>query len=715
MSLPLRFLESVLLVSLFPLPAAAQTLAAQPSTEVKPVTSVTVTAKRPQVVNKVDRKVYRTDADLQATTGSAADILGNIPSIEIDPDGSVSLRGDSSVTILVDGKPSAQMQGAARGASLQALSASDIEQIEVMTSPSAEFKADGSGGIINIVTKKKHKAGASGLVQANLGNGGRYNSNISGSYSSGPFKISGGLGLRNDIRPRTSITHILSQGASTSTTDTVQKQRESNNRRSGNIGVQYAPNDKQTFELSMDYGSRIERRRATEHSVSSAGSTTTYDRAGDGGGPRTNSDLALSFEQKMVHEGEALSMSLQTGHSIERNVYDFTTLYSAPTSYSSAERDSGSEAYGVSELSVAYVRPFASGAILKFGYDAQYDQNAFDNSVAKAAALTAPLIIVHSSDNLFRYRQTIQAVFVTYDKKWNRLEMLAGLRFEQTDVHTLQNVSGDFSAQSYSQLYPSLNLLYTLSDADTVSAGFSKRVRRRDPEDLNPYINASDPNNLRQGNPDLKPEITDSFDVGYRHTTGRQSYSLNAYYRKSRNGDTELLSVLSRDVVLIQEANLPSSQSGGLEFTASGKLLPKLSYTASGNLFYNEVNALALGAGTRSTLALNAKAALNYQPAANDRWQVSINRNGKRLTSQGYVLPVTTMNLGYRHQVTDTFALVATVTDLFNSQRPRRIFQTANFNGVYDRHPSGQLTYVGLVYTFGASKKPDEAGFGYDQ
>ncbi len=700
--------------------AAAQTTNAPTSAGLGKATTVVVTGKRPTVINKVDRKVYRTDGDLQATTGSVADVLGNIPSVEIDPDGNVSLRGNDTVTILVDGKPSSQMQGTARGPALQSLSAADIEQIEVITSPSAEFKPDGTGGIINIVTKKSRKKQASGLLLANLGTGGRYNANVSGSYNSGPFHLSSGIGVRHDSRPRSSDTDTTtlatSLGAGAGTSHAHQDQREDSNRSSGNTEVQYVPNDKATLGVSLDYSARSNRHSNEEHSFSSGASASSFDRNGRGSGSETNQEVALSYEQKMAREGEVLSFDLRAGQEAESGITDYTTLYSKPSASSALERRAGRQSEGVSEFTAAYVRPLASSSTVKLGYDVEYDQNAFDNTVAQAGSLSDPLVVNHAFDNQFRYRQTIHAAYATYDKKLGKLELLAGLRLEQVNVFTLQNISGDTSRQSYGTVYPTLNVSYALSDSDTLTGGFSKRVRRRDAEDLNPYINASDPNNLRQGNPQLKPELTNSLELGYRHDADGRSWQLTGYYRKSRNGDTELLKVISSDVVLITEANLPSSQSGGLEFIASGKLLPKLSYAVSGNAFYNQVNAQALGVGgTRSAMSLNIKGSMNYQPTTLDRWQVSINGNGKRLTSQGYVLPVTTVNLGYRHQLSEKIALVGTVSDLFNGQHQRRLYQTPAFSGIYQRRQSGQTAYVGLTYVFGVAKKSKDGDFSYDQ
>src|SRR5690606_11192453 len=119
--------------------------------------------------------------------------------------------------------------------------------------------------------------------------------------------------------------------------------------------------------------------------------------------------------------------------------------------------------------------------------------------------------------NHFRYRQAVNAAYTTYAVKRGALEVLGGLRFEQTDIQTLQKVSGDRSAQHYRKFYPTLNSLYTLNDADTLSLGYSKRIKKPDPEDLNPYVNRADPNNLRRGNPDLRPQMTDALELGYVH------------------------------------------------------------------------------------------------------------------------------------------------------------------------------------------------------
>lgn len=670
--------------------------------------TVVVVAKRADVVNKVDRKVYRADADLQASTGSAADLLNNIPSVDVDIDGNVSLRGDTSVTVLVDGKPSSQMQGTARGGALLGFAAADIEQIEVITSPSAEFKPDGSGGIINIVTRKNRMRGGAGQVLANAGTEGRHNGSVGGSYNAGALELSGTLGNRKDSRSRVSDSVTGARGANPVTSH--QLRDETNDRWYGKGALKYAPNDAQTMGITLDYASRTERRTFAQDTQ--PGSGAAYRRDGQGGGPRTDAGLGLSFGQKLAQPGEALSLYLQRSHSIESNLYDYMQARVAPA----LQRDFIQEVYDVSRFTAAYVRPDRDGDTLKLGYDVEVDRNAFNDASATGAG--EPPTPNPAADNHFRYRQSVNAVYTTYAVKRGAFETLLGLRVEQTGIHTLQKVSGDASVQHYRKLYPTLNALYTLDDNDTVSLGYSKRIKKPDPDDLNPYVNAADPSNLRQGNPDLRPQMTDALELGVLHEAGGTAYGATVYYRHSRDGDTDILTPLGNDVVLITKANLPAGQSGGLEFRAAGKLRPNLSYSASGNLGYNEIDVQASVspglAAKRSNVAFNGKGTLDYRLGAADRVQLNASYQGKRLTPQGYNMPFGVVNLGYRHQVDEQLTLVATLADVFNSQRMRRVYDTPTFHGEYRRHQFGQIGYVGLSYSFGGKRKAKDVDFNFE-
>ena len=183
-------------------PALAQTTLQPPPAKPNAVPGLVVTAQRPKTQTLIDRQVYTVSGNLQATTGSAADVLNEVPSVDVDADGNVTLRGDPNVTILVDGKRSAQFTGPNAGLSLQQFPASQIDRVEVMTNPPAQYTAEGSAGVINIITKRNRNPGVSGIARASVGNDGRYLVRLDGAYNTGPLKLSLGAGYRRDIRER---------------------------------------------------------------------------------------------------------------------------------------------------------------------------------------------------------------------------------------------------------------------------------------------------------------------------------------------------------------------------------------------------------------------------------------------------------------------------------------------------------------------------------
>ncbi|HKU54264.1 MAG TPA: TonB-dependent receptor plug domain-containing protein, partial [Rhizomicrobium sp.] len=188
---------------------------------------VTVTAEKQSATTSIDRKTYRVSSDLSATAGSINDVLRNIPSVEIDIDGNVSLRGDTNVLVLIDGKPSTMLSATNRADVLSQMPANSIDSIEVMTNPSAQYKPDGSSGIINIITKKTQKPGFSGTLQSNYGTEGRYNLGASAAYAAGGLSVTGNITFRHDIRKRTGTdarTRIDSSGNTASNQDLLNAQ-----------------------------------------------------------------------------------------------------------------------------------------------------------------------------------------------------------------------------------------------------------------------------------------------------------------------------------------------------------------------------------------------------------------------------------------------------------------------------------------------------------
>ena len=681
-----------------------------------------VTAQKPREQVLIDRKVYTVSRDLLSTSGAATDILNNLPSVEVDADGNVSLRGDPNVTILIDGKPSAQFSGATRGLSLQQFPASDIDRIEVMTNPPAQYKAEGSAGVINIITRKTRKAGFSGGGQLSIGDKRRYVAGVNGAYTAGKLSLSGGVTLRQDAKERVVSDNRAATDPATGQIVLSQESIDEHFRRLIPLvkaGLDYDFNDRQSLSLSMSHRELSGHRYFDQHDQSSAVSgplTGITDRHSDGHEWSVDAGENLRLEQKLWRPDETLTVSIQRSVTRERERYAYRNINTLPAAIPSYDHLHLSLDLVTTELSADYVLPMSGDRSLKLGYDFEYDDNAFDNRGDKVDPTTGQLNDNPNITNHFRYKQKINTAYGEFQTPLGKWSLQSGLRLEQTNVDTLQ-ITGDIAGRhSYFRAYPSLNLDRHLSETAKLSLSVSRRVNRPDPEALNPFTDYQDIHNLRAGNANLLPQDTWSYEAGYNDSAGSLSYGLTGYVRFNRDSVTDVTQVISADVVLVTKANLPKSRAAGFEFSANGKIIPQLSYDVSGNLFYNQIDATGLGAADlKSTVGLNAKASLDYKPTSADTLQLSFSRSDKRLTPQGYVSAINLLNLGYRRQISPSLSAVATMSDALDGQRFERIVKTSTLNDDYLRHQLGQVAYVGLVYTFGASKKTKAGGFDYDQ
>jgi outer membrane receptor protein involved in Fe transport len=317
--------------------------------------------------------------------------------------------------------------------------------------------------------------------------------------------------------------------------------------------------------------------------------------------------------------------------------------------------------------------------------------------------------------NDFKFHQRIHALYLSDQASAGAWTWLAGLRIEWTTTEAWQVTNNLSAATRYADLYPSVHVDRSLSDRSTVSFGASRRVTRPDPSYFNPYVDHEYPPNLAAGNPHLRPEFTQSFDVSYGYEGSSASYGLGGYYRRNKDSATDVTEYVGGGLSLTTKTNLPRSDSAGLEFSATGHLRPQLSYSLSGNAFYTQIDARALGApGLKSTSGLNVKAKLDFRPTAAAAAQLAFTRTDKRLTPQGSISGINIINLGYKHALTSALSAVATVSDLFDGQRYQRVASTSALAQVYQRSFVGRIAYFGVVYTIGVTKKEKQPNFEYE-
>ncbi|HEV7447504.1 MAG TPA: outer membrane beta-barrel family protein [Steroidobacteraceae bacterium] len=687
-----------------------------------PMESVVVTTQKLPVENRIDRKVYSVTTDVQASFGSVGDVLSAIPSVDVDPDGKVSLRGDSNVLILIDGKPSTQLSGSAAGDNLQSIPANDIERIEVLTTPPAQFKADGAAGVINIITKRKRPAGVAGSLQGSLGSGGRSVVGADAGYGSGRLNASVTAGFRHDYRQRVVDSNVHAPNTpSTQVLDNSSTINERVRRQVPTVGVkaEYALDDRQSVSGSVNWSKRGGLRTYTELNQTSTPSgvlTSSARRISAGHDPETDYDEKLGYSRKLARPGEEIELSLHRSSSHQREHYDYTNDSFIPPAPGYYNNLSFLEDHATSELGLDYSLPFAKTRTLKLGYAFEQDDFRYGNTVNNVDPLTATQTVDPNASHDFKFRQQINAAYASYQATVGNWNWLAGLRAELTHTDAQQLTNNVSSSGSYFRIYPSVHVDRILTDETTLSFGASRRVTRPDPSNLDPYVDPEYTPNLRAGNVNLQPEYTQSYEVGYGFEGRGLSYQLTGYYRRNRDSVTDVTEYLGNGLSLTTKTNLPQNNSAGLEFTTNGHIVSKLAYSLSGNLFYSQIDATALGVpGLKSTTGVNSKLKLDYRPTPADSVQLVVTRTDKRLTPQGYISAINIVNVGYKHQVKADLTGILTLSDAFNGQRYERFESTPTFTSDYVRAVRGRVVYVGLIYSFGSTRKDKQANFEYDQ
>ena len=693
-------------------PAAGQGAPAQ-------IQSVKVVGERE--TRFIDRQVYDVKQDVNASNGSAADALGNVPSVSVDPDGTVSLRGSTNVQILVDGKPSAMLQGENRGGALQAMPSEDIDSIEVINNPGAEFGNEGGGGpILNLVMKRNRRAGGFGVANANLGTAGRYNSALNGAYNSGLWGFQGGIHVRHDGRDSTyenereridPVTGATQRSTQSSTSSGLNDSVGLRGQVSYNIGQD------DTLEASLMYMKRDNDQQGLDHYRvfdEDGNAASDYSRSTRRNGESSNGTAGLRWDHKGEKLGELFRMDLRVSGSDNDSETNYANTYvvTPPRAADSRNLQDVDNSTRIVDYTGDYERPLDNGAILKVGYKIADTKSEFDTRYYDFDLASGAQSVNARRTNAFEIDERNTALYSSYQWKLSeRWGAQLGLRAEHTDMKLDQVTSRIEANNSYLNWVPSAFATYKLADRTNLRFSYAHRIRRPNAGELNPFVVYQDELNEKSGNPWLKPVKTDSFEVGYETKAGALDANVRAYYRNERDTIRSRQIAVSDTVILTTLENGGSTRSGGLEFTLSGKLTPTLSLNTSGNVFLAEQQQIDLAGveSKRSATSVNVRGRLNWQVTPQDQLQLMFNAQGKTLTGYGYREPSATANLSYRRNLTQSLSLVVNATDIFNSQKVETITDSATLQERGIRRYDGRIVFVGLSWRFGGvqARRPD--------
>jgi outer membrane receptor protein involved in Fe transport len=670
---------------------------------------VVISSEKSLFNHAIDRRVYNVDHDLMAKSSTAGDILQNIPSVQVDLDGNVSLRGSPDVMILVNGKKSPLM-GKSRADVLQQLPAAGIEKIEVITNPSARFTPEGTSGIINIVTKKTTSEGVNGDITGHVGAAGRYNDNLTFGAHPGKLDLFGSYSYRDDRRKR-----LGTDGRTLTGVGAASSYREVNEIAMrpqvhvASVGLNYHASKKNEFDLSGDYFRRRPSRDGSSTIVTQdAGGAilTDHDRLQAGYELESVAGVTAAFQHDFSKEDHQLRVEANFSDAPQKEAVHFVEHWRAPAQPDPASDVTLQQSEKQGHVTIDFSDPLNEESKLEAGYALELHRQDIRSDADSLDVNQQTYVPNPAKTYRFKLDQAIQGVYGTYQRALGKFNVLGGLRAEYATVTSDLVTGGVGFADRYTGLYPTLHLNYKANARGEVQLSYSRRIRRPESDDLNPFPEFTDPYNMDAGNPRLHPESIHSLELGYRMQGDHGSLAPTIYYRYKTDAFTRVTVALTDTTFLRTMANLARDRSAGFEpvLTLS---MGRVQANLNANVFYEQIDASNLGyAGTRSVVSWSGTGNVNVTPWSATMFQTSANYRSARVTPQGDGRPSFVLNMGARQNVYgDRVSLTLAVTDLLKTQRQETELDVAGIQQHVTTKRDSRVFYAGLTYHYGRPEK----------
>ncbi len=671
---------------------------------------VRVVADRAQIDYKIDKKVVNVSQNIQASNGSAVDVLENVPSVNVDIEGNVTMRGSSDFTVLIDGRPTV-LEGSE---ALQQIPSSTIEQIEIITNPSAKYDPEGMSGIINIVTKKQKKLGFNGIVNLSAGTGDKYKGDVLLNFRGDKINIFAGYEYRDY-----NMTMENSQERKAIYTDSVVNLDMTGNRLmsfGGQVfkgGFDLFLGENTTMTLAGDYGTRDFSREA---------SSSYHDYADPLRINPLYQNLYYLTEGIIGNGGDYYKLNWnlkhnidQAGHELLASAYyasrtgvtsDDLFMYDATSDYIQNDISPQLQTSNTNSIrnqlrgNIDYTKPFGITGKLEAGYQFRYESSTADYVFSDYEAATDSWINDLTKSNELESYRNIQSVYSTFANEFMGLSFMAGMRLEYTDREIKQITTNESYTIDRFDYFPSLHLSKKLPAQQQLQASYSRRIRRPRDRNLNPFPNYSDPLNVRIGNPNLEPEYTNSYELNYQKRLGPSFISFETYYRKTIGKMTRIRILGDNNVVYNTYENLDSDYAYGMELMANMQLYKWWNMNLSGNFFQYGLNGtIDAESVTQESLAWNARANTTFKFGMNTRLQLSGFYSGPSVTAQGEREAMFFSSLALRQDfMKRRMTVTLQVRDIFNTSRHEFTVDSPTFYSHNQMQREGQVITLGLAY-----------------
>ncbi|MFM7565894.1 MAG: TonB-dependent receptor domain-containing protein [Flavobacteriales bacterium] len=697
---------------------------------------ITIQRKQEILYSGIDKKVYNVGQDLTVRGGTANDVLKNLPSIDLDQDGRILLRGEGSVNILIDGKPSS-LTGSNGKTLLDALPAGSIERVEIVTNPSAKYDPDGSSGIINIVLKKNKLKGFNGLITANLGSGNFRGGNVADesasiSYRNANFNTFASYngryltGYRNNFM----YSRQIASNDSIVILDQSRLGTDLNAGHTARAGADWVlkKNRSLSFVTTASMGQRdrtgdLWNTRLSEDSLGQLSPTQLWRRISYDPSEQKNVDLSVNFRQQFKSNRGYITADASQSMGVDRIQGFYDQL-----------------AYGLDTIELTQIAPLnqrlnnkETNRVTTFQTDGVYlwpDQfirtefgmkgilrkqevNTFSET---RDTLSSQFLEDTLSNFLYRYDEKIFSIYGIAAHQWGKFKYQAGIRLEK--AFQIPDLISDSIriVNDYFNVFPSAHVRYVPKTGQEFGLSYSRRITRASSSDLNPFTSYADPLNLQRGNPYLQPEFIDSYDLTYTWEGKALSFSTSLFYRRTTNMISRVR-LFAEDNASVQTfINLNAANSLGSELVFNYKPLSWFRTTLSTNVNYIQYQT-DIASWNRSGFNWSAKC-----NASVDFWkktatlQLNVNYIAPRITILGTVQRRGATDIAFDKRLGEHWTLGCKVTDIFNRQgfyaylRQPTITQDIEFKWLTRRF------YINVSYKFGklemTKPKPGQDGGG---
>ena len=692
---------------------------------------IVIVAEKTTVDIRLDKKIFNIGKDLSIRGGNASDVLGNVPSVQVDVEGNVSLRGNENVTILIDGRPSA-LVGMNGADALRQIPAEAIEKVEVITSPSARYDAEGTAGILNIILRKNKLVGFNGSLQLDLGIPERVGTAFNANWRTEKWNFFTNTGFRYNATPGNAFSD------SDFLSSTAQNARVLESRKFGRLsrslftsfGAEYylTPNSSVIGNIVFNSGNDDDVNTNDIKRFNSEGviNEATF-RTESEGEDENRMQYTVDYVNNFNKNGRKLSISSQYSTEAENVLNNITEVDTSLNLLNDLEQVIEDQDENSGLFQVDYVHPVGEDIQYEAGYRGNYRNifNSFFLAERQDFENNGPLIPDAGLNNSFNYEEFVNAAYFQYGQKFNKISLLAGVRYEYTSIEIAQQTATTKNNRSYGNLFPTVNLGFEFKDGENITLGYNRRIRRPRGRSLNPFPSRSSESNMYSGNVALNPVITDALDLGYLKRWDKFTLSTSLYYNISNDNweriqeDTGMLTDNGDPITKRFPINLSTQERTGLELTLNYKPFKVWNINSDFNVYNVTSKGDYTNASTNVTqnfdfkntsyfIRLNQKITL---PSAVDL-QINTNYRGPSENAQTKSKGVFSLNIAASKDLfNERASLSLNFSDVFNSRISQRRTTIPGFLEQYSefqwREPQLRVSFV---YRFNQKKKKVNGG-----